>query len=240
MRAWIALLVLSGMFVSAVVAIGVVAVAGWYLMTVVVDDEASNTPPAPVVAAVTPLDAIPQPENPAIGGPARIVVPAQNTVVPPRGETALGLGNTNLLVIKHKGRMTASASTASPGWPASKVIDGSVITSWFSTPGGQAGKQWVRVEFPEPVRVTRVTVLGNREPQWPVGYTVLTGTIALMDEDENPLATAERTAIGPRKDFDFRPEGPVEGVKMIEFRVKSSERSPAGTNDVAIAEILVE
>ena len=42
-------------------------------------------------------------------------------------------------------------------------------------------KPWLQVTFPEDITVKRVTILGNRDPQWLLGYTILAGTIELLD-----------------------------------------------------------
>ena len=42
-------------------------------------------------------------------------------------------------------------------------------------------KPFLQVTFPEDVTVKRVTILGNRDPKWLKGYTILAGTIELFD-----------------------------------------------------------
>src|SRR5262245_13794240 len=88
--------------------------------------------------------------------------------------------NKNTLVKAHRDKLKATASTFWPGWEPEKVIDGDVQTSWFTQRGDAAAKgtkPWVMVTFPKDVTVTRVTIVGNREPSWFDGYTIVTGLV---------------------------------------------------------------
>jgi hypothetical protein len=88
--------------------------------------------------------------------------------------------NKNTLLLKYKGKLKFSCSTFWPQWEVEKAFDGNLLTSWFSAKGDAAAfgkKPWVQVTFPEDVTVRRITVLGNREPAWLKGYTILAGSV---------------------------------------------------------------
>ena len=120
--------------------------------------------------------------------------------------------NKNTLVRKYKDKLKVTASTTYPGWPAEKVIDGELKTSWFSATGDtvtKGTKPWVEITFPEDVTVKRVTVLGNREPAWLKGYTILAGSVELLDGDGKRLFYDDNDGIGNFRDFDFKPKKPL-------------------------------
>ena len=151
--------------------------------------------------------------------------------------------NGNALVLRHAKELKMSASTEYPGWPATNAVDGKVETSWFSIDNDSAAKgkrPWIAVSFPEDVTVKRVTVLGNREPQWLTGYSILAGRIELCDKEAKVLHKMENDGLGNGKDFDLRLEKPMAGVRCVRFTSLGDEgdRNPYG--DIAIAEMQVE
>ena len=80
--------------------------------------------------------------------------------------------NKNTLITNYKAKLEVTASTTYPGWPATNAVDGVETTSWFSATGDAAAKKtkpWLEVKFPEDVTVSRVTILGNRDPAWHPG-----------------------------------------------------------------------
>src|SRR5262245_16893448 len=82
--------------------------------------------------------------------------------------------NKNTLVKTHRDKLKVTASTFFEGWAPEKAIDGDVETSWFTATGDAAAKgtkPWIMITFPEDVTVSRVSIVGNREPQWFDGYT---------------------------------------------------------------------
>jgi hypothetical protein len=119
--------------------------------------------------------------------------PASKDTEAPKGDKEppkVATDNKNTLVKAYRDKLKATASTAWPGWEAEKVIDGDVQTSWFSQRGDAAAKgkkPWVMVAFPEDVTVAHVTVLGNREPHWFNGYTILNGMVEFLDADGKQL-----------------------------------------------------
>src|SRR5437773_195089 len=119
----------------------------------------------------------------------------------PKDATPLTLPpNTNALLKAHAGKMAYEASSQFNGWEIAKLFDGDEQTSWYSSTGDSSmgGKQpWVRATFPENVTVRRVTILGNREPQYP-GYFVLAGTLELLDAEGNVLHKVEMESKGEK------------------------------------------
>jgi hypothetical protein len=151
--------------------------------------------------------------------------------------------NTNALLKTHKDKVTATASTQYDQWPASKLIDGDEETSWFSqsedTATNKGTTPWVKVAFPADVTVKRVTILGNREPQFPKDYSVLAGKLELLDDKGKVLASKEVKAKGEKFDFDVA-IGPMPNVRAIRFSITDDQGDKNGSKDCALAEIQVE
>lgn len=151
--------------------------------------------------------------------------------------------NTNALLKEYKGKITVTASTFWPTWEPSKVIDGNLETSWFSNRGDAAAKgtkPWVMLEFPQDETVKRVTVLGNREPAWLTGYTILAGTLEFRDKDQKRLWFDENEGVGNLRDFDFKPKTPIKNVRFIRFTSTRDQGDKNPYDDIAIAEIQIE
>jgi hypothetical protein len=152
-------------------------------------------------------------------------------------------GNKNTLVKAYRGKLKVTASTFWPGWEPGKVIDENLETSWFTQRGDAAAKgtkPWVRVTFPEGVTVKRVTVVGNREPAWYDGYTIVSGLIELHDADGKLLWADENKGVGNRRDFAFVPKKPLAKVRSITFTSLKDQGDKNPYDDIAIAEILIE
>lgn len=153
--------------------------------------------------------------------------------------------NSNALLKRDRAGLVFSRSTEWQGWPPDKAFDGNPDTSWFSTVGDTAaeGKRpWLAVTFPADVAVSRVSVLGNREPGSPVGYAVRTGRLELLDADGRVVIQCEREATGDRADLDFvlcEPFGRVRTVKVTALKDDTSEQK-GQTRCVGIAEVMVE
>lgn len=173
---------------------------------------------------------------------ALLLVPAVTVAapVPKTAKPALGPTNSNQLVKDHKGRLTPEASTEYQGWEVGKLFDGDEATSWFSAAGdGQmAGTSpWVKVTFPDDVAVRRVTVLGNREPNYRNQYMVLEGKVELLDAKGRVLASQELKAAGEDRDFEFAPNRAVAGVRAVKF---TCTKDQAQFNCVGLGEMQVE
>ena len=151
--------------------------------------------------------------------------------------------NSSALVQKHHKELMLSASSEWVGWPMSYVVDGKIETSWFSAQDDSAAKgkrPWIALSFPEDVAVKRVTVLGNRDPQWPTGYSILAGRIELCDKDGKVLHKMENDGLGNGKDFDLKLEKAMEGVRCVRFTSLGDEGDKTPHGDIAVSELQVE
>jgi hypothetical protein len=136
----------------------------------------------------------------------------------------------------------ATASSEYDGWPATNAIDGDERTSWYSATNDSAARgraTYLQVDLVAPSRVSRVTVLGNRDPQYPKGYTVRAGRIDLLDASGTVLRTSEARGSGAYADFDLRLGAGVSGVKAVRFTSLDDEGNQNPFGDVAISEIRV-
>ena len=149
--------------------------------------------------------------------------------------------NSNALVKKYRDRLAFARSSDWQGWPPEKAFDDNPDTSWFSatgdTPTGDK-MPWIAATFPEDVAVRRVTILGNREPNYPAGYSVLAGKLELLDEKGKVLESKELKAAGEKYDFDFVIS--AGGVRAIKFTITDDQGNKNGSQDCALAEIEVE
>lgn len=167
-------------------------------------------------------------------------VPLLAAPVPKDATPAKQGPNTNALLKAQAGKFTVDASSTFGGWEPGKLVDGNVETSWFSASGDAPmnGKQpWVRIAFESDVTVRRVTVLGNREPQYPTGYFVLTGTIELVDDRGEVLQKIDMKAEGEKKDFDWDVGYAKRNVRAIRFTATGDEKQ---FNCIGLAELQVE
>jgi hypothetical protein len=151
--------------------------------------------------------------------------------------------NKNTLIATHRKTLKLSASSEYPTFRADRLIDGKKETSWFSADDdsvAKGGEPWVQVTFPEDVKVSRVTVLGNREPSYKTGYSVLVGKIEFLAKNGKVLWTEKRKGAGASRDFDFTPKKPIDKVRSVKFSSVEDEGDQNGSGDVALAEILIE
>lgn len=151
--------------------------------------------------------------------------------------------NSSKLVKAHRTDMKMTASSVWLGWPAEQVIDDKIESSWFSARDDAAalGKTpWVQANFPIDVAVRRVTILGNREPAWLIGFTILSGRVTLLDRDGKELRTEKNDGTGNFRDFDFKFDPPVEGVRSVRFTSLKDQGDQTVFKDIAIAELQVE
>jgi len=151
--------------------------------------------------------------------------------------------NKNTLILKHRKDLKFDASSSWPGWPVEKLVDGDLETSWFSDKDDTTtmGKTpWVQIIFPEDVTVRRVTVLGNREPDWLNGFTILAGKLELLDKDGKKLLAEESGGVGNFCDFDFKLKKAINKVRSVRFTSLGDQGDQNPFNDIAIAEIQVD
>jgi hypothetical protein len=161
---------------------------------------------------------------PQVGGPA----PGVADQDPPfkRGPNAVLKGQ--------RDRATFTASTEWQQWPASHAFDGDTRTSWFSKAEPAGGKPWVRVTFQNPVLVSRVVVLGNRDPSYDRGYTVRSAKIELLDANDRVIQSKELQGQGARHDFEWQ----FRGIRASAVRVTALTAD--NINSVAVGEIEID
>lgn len=201
-------------------------------------------PPAPMQAAPGPPPAEwPQP----IGKPGD--VPAADPWANPPGgpppqpaerptpKQRVASTNSNALVIKHQDTLKLTASSEWSGWPLRHLMDGDENTSWYSkTPDDTTtGRNpTVTLTFADDVKVTRVTILGNRDPAFPQGYTVKEGMLELLDASGKVLSRDVLKGAGAKSDFDLTLAQPTT-ARAVRFTMTKSETGQCG-----LAELLVE
>ncbi len=236
-KPWLALFVLAGVFLSMAAALGTLVVClillAGHLAESITDDD--DGPPA--AARQQPDDDPPAADapRPPRPNPAVRMPPGRRPFPPPLP------ASTNAVMNKFRGRATVTASSEWPSWPAALVADGKPATSWFSKEaGGNRDPQWVMVRFPVEVVVRRVVVAGNRDPQYPQGYSVASGRIELLDANGEVLFADSPAAAGASRDFDSTPDRPVDGVRAVRFTATADEGGRGGAGNVAIGEIMVE
>lgn len=117
---------------------------------------------------------------------------------------------------------TSATVTASPGSPVPALTDGDLSSTWM-TPSPLGGSEWLRVAFPDPVRVGRVQlvmpdVAGIYDPELAVetvddrGEPQRVATVPLRPRlrDQNP-------ALGPlSQDVLMRPR-PVRALRILQL-----------------------
>jgi hypothetical protein len=151
--------------------------------------------------------------------------------------------NKNSLIRKYRRQLSLTASSTWGGWPPENAVDDDIQTSWFSGKDDAAAKgttPWLQAGFPEDVTVRRVTILGNRDPAWLVGFTILEGSVTLYDKDGKALLTERSKGVGNFRDFDFRFRKPVVGVRAVRFTSLADQGNQTVFGDIAIADIQVE
>ena len=162
---------------------------------------------------------------------------AQDEIQPP-----IKTKNSNALIKEHHKQLQLSSSSSFDGWPESKALDGDPKTSWFSEQDDSVAKgktPWIELKFPDNVEVKHVTVLGNREPEWLNGYTVLKGKLELIDADGKVVFTKEAETTDKTRDFDFvLPKGMK--IRSVRFTSLGDQGDMNDYGDIAIGEIQIE
>ncbi len=169
--------------------------------------------------------------------------PVQTKPEDPKQLPKVVTDNKNTLVKTHRAKLKVTASTFWPGWEPEKVIDGNVETSWFTQKGDAAAKgtkPWITITFPEDVTVARVSIVGNREPSWFDGYTILTGLVEFLDAEGKQIWVDENQGVGNRRDFEFKPKKPVGKVRSVKFVSLKDQGDQNPYDDIAIAEFMIE
>jgi hypothetical protein len=148
--------------------------------------------------------------------------------------------NSNALLKEHRANLKIDASTEWQGWPVGNAFDGEPTTSWYSNSGDAPMNNttpWLRATFPDDVLVRRVTVLGNRDPNYPNGYLILAGKFELLDKDGKVLAEKELKAAGEKHDFDWIVDRPPGKVRAVRFTATQDQKQ---SSCVAVSEFQVE
>jgi hypothetical protein len=87
--------------------------------------------------------------------------------------------------------------------------------------------------FPEDVKVKRVTVLGNRDPQYPQGYTVSEWTVDLLDEKGKVVESFDLKGAGDKCDFDLVLKR-FTTVRGVRFKMTKSENGYCGLGEFMV------
>jgi F5/8 type C domain-containing protein len=151
--------------------------------------------------------------------------------------------NKNTLVKRYRTRMRLFASSVWGGWPVENALDGNIESSWFSEHGDAAAmgrSPWLQAVFPENVAVTRVTILGNRDPAWLIGYTILEGRLTVYNARGKVIRTITNKGIGNFRDFDYKFNPPLRGVRAIRFTSLRDQGNQTVHKDIGLAEFQVE
>ncbi len=149
-----------------------------------------------------------------------------------------GEKNTNALVTKHHDKLDLKASSDwAPQWPVGHLFDGDEKTSWYSkdpdTTATGKNNPVVTVTFPEDVTIKRVTVMGNRDPQYLTGYFVSEGTVELLDKNDKVIVTHEMKGAGEKFDFDLKLDK-FHTVRAVRFTMTKSENGYCGLGEFMV------
>ncbi|MCI0738719.1 MAG: discoidin domain-containing protein [Gemmataceae bacterium] len=145
--------------------------------------------------------------------------------------------NKNSLVQKYPGKLLLSASTIWEGWPEALAFDGNPHSSWFTAKGDAVAhgtKPWIQVTFPADVTIKRITILGNRDPRWLKGFTILAGTIELFDASGKKLDFHENDGTGRAYDYDWKLKAPVANVRTVRFNALGDQGKENQYDDIAV------
>jgi hypothetical protein len=151
--------------------------------------------------------------------------------------------NKNTLVKRYRTTMRLVASSVWGGWPVENALDGNIQSSWFSEHGDAAAMgrpPWLQAVFPENVAVTRVTILGNRDPAWLIGYTILEGRLTVYNARGQVLRSIVSKGVGNFRDFDFKFSPPLRGVRAIRFTSLKDQGNHTVHKDIGLAEFQVD
>jgi hypothetical protein len=158
----------------------------------------------------------------------------------PKGLAVGAAPNTNAVMIANAATFTVDSSSAYNGYPLKRLFDPADKEPFYFNAGDcpQSGKKpWARVSFETPVTVNRVTVLGNRDSAFPLGYFALEATIELLDADGKLLEKQDLKSAGDKHDFDYAPLTARSGVKAVRVIINRDERK---SNCVGLSKVQVE
>lgn len=151
--------------------------------------------------------------------------------------------NSNSLIKANIARVSLESSSEYPGWGVDRVLDGNAETSWFSISGDSTvhlRRPWIQVNFDGGVTVQRVTLLGNREPRFPTGFSVLCGRLDVLGTNGKVLCSEIGESTGAVQDIDICLKSPIANVRAIRFTSLRDQGNENSWGDIAIAEVLME
>ncbi len=130
--------------------------------------------------------------------------------------------------------ITVTATTSYSGYPAARLIDGDITTSWYadSTCASLGGviccnAETIRVDLAAARTISGVVIRGNQDG-FSSGYDILSGTVELLSANGAVLAT--RRAVMNRPDGDwatiFSPA--IANVRAVRFVPGVADSSAAG------------
>lgn len=148
-----------------------------------------------------------------------------------------GEKNTNALVTKHHEKLDLKASSEWQGWPKGNLLDGKDETSWYSNSPDNTttgtNNPVLTLVFPEDVTIKRVTVMGQRDPQYLMGYFATEGTFELLDKNDKVIATHEMKGAGEKYDFDLKLDK-FQTVRAVRFTMTKSENGYVGLGEFMV------
>lgn len=151
--------------------------------------------------------------------------------------------NSNSLIKANLARVSLESSSEYQGWGADRVLDGNAETSWFSISGDSTvhlRRPWIQLNFDEGVTVKRITLLGNREPRFPTGFSVLCGRLDVLGANSKVLRSEIGESTGALHDIDICLKSPIANVRAIRFTSLRDQGNENSWGDIAIAEVLME
>jgi hypothetical protein len=161
------------------------------------------------------------------------------TPIPKDASTHKRPANSNEVLKSLAGKFTSEASSEFQGWPVAKLVDGDEKSTWYTASGdipARGVKPWARVSFPQAVAITRVTILGNHDPQYPTGYFATEATIDLLNAKGEAIASVDLKSEGDNHDFDAIFSKPTEAHSIRITITKDISTS----NCIGLSEIMVE
>ena len=178
------------------------------------------------------VEFVPDPEAESVAPPRPRPRPSSTRAFPPNNvprfdpnlappQAIVPTPNQKGLVAKYADRLKTRASSTYGSYPVTRLFDGIETSIWFSDSGdtvGSGNSPWVEVTFPEDVTIHAMTMLGNRDTQWP-GYQVHAGRFDFIDKAGKTLSSHDVTAVGDKFDMKSDLEADVTGVRTVRFTV---------------------
>jgi hypothetical protein len=129
----------------------------------------------------------------------------------------------------------ANASSSFSGFPADRIRDGNLNTSWFSACGDAANQgqsPWAEVVFPFDVTVVQINIRGNRE--FADGFDIFAGRIDAFDAQDQVLFTQDVELPSPTRDVDVPLSAPLGSVLRVRFTSTQDESCEPGFSELEV------